>query len=55
LKYTWGLRVSNSTVTNNGTGLSQGGPGGVLLSRGNNTVEGNGTDTSRTIGSYTAK
>ena len=47
-------RVSNSTVTNNGTGLFQSGSG-VLLSRVNNTVEGNSSDTSGSIGSFTAK
>jgi hypothetical protein len=46
--------VSNSTVTNNGTGLFQFN-GASLLSRGNNTVEGNTTDTGGIIGSYTAK
>jgi hypothetical protein len=49
------VRVSNSTVTGNGTGLINHGSPALLLSRGNNTVEGNGTDTSSTIGSYTAK
>jgi hypothetical protein len=48
------VRVSNTTVTDNVTGLQQA-SGGVLLSRGNNTVEGNGTDTSGTIGTYMAK
>jgi hypothetical protein len=49
-------RVSNSTVTNNvGSGLVNRGSTSLLLSRGNNTVEGNGTDTSGTIGSYTPK
>jgi hypothetical protein len=48
------IRVSNSTVTDNGTGLGND-LGGFLASRGNNTVEANGTDTSGTIGSYTAK
>jgi hypothetical protein len=48
------VRVSNSTVTDNQFGLSQTGPA-VLLSRGNNTVEGNGANTLGTIGSYTAK
>ncbi len=51
------VRVSNSTITDNGTfGLlnqNLGGPS-FLLSRGNNTVEGNATNTSGTIGSYTA-
>jgi Right handed beta helix region len=37
------LRVSRSTVTNNQTGLHPSG-NGVLLSRGDNTVEGNATD-----------
>jgi hypothetical protein len=48
------VRLSNSTVTDNGfAGLFQ--SGGRLLSRGNNTVEGNATDTMGTIGSYSAK
>ena len=42
------VRVSNSTITNNGTGFSQTSTG-VLQSRGNNTVQGNGTDISGTI------
>jgi hypothetical protein len=49
------VRVSNSTVTDNSTGLSNNGAPALLLTRGNNTVEGNGSDTSGTIGSYTAK
>lgn len=51
------VRVSNSTLTDNGTGLKNlgGSDNGRILSRGNNTVEGNGTDTSGTIGSYSAK
>jgi len=49
------VRVANSTVTNNGTGLNNDSPTSVLLSRGNNTVEGNATNTNGTIGSYTAK
>jgi hypothetical protein len=49
------IRISNSMVTDNNVGLSNGGPPAAILSRGNNTVEGNGTDTSGTIGSYTAK
>jgi hypothetical protein len=48
------LRLSNSTVTDNQIGLWQHSPA-LLLSRGNNTVEGNGTNTMGTIGSYTAK
>jgi hypothetical protein len=35
------VRVSNTTVTDNVTGLAAG--NGMLLSRGNNTVQGNGT------------
>jgi hypothetical protein len=48
------VRVSNSTVTGNSVGLQA--SGGTLLSRGNNTVEGNLTgNVSGTIASYTAK
>jgi len=50
------VRVSNSTVTNNGVvGIVNDGSPAVLLSRGNNTVEGNTTNTAGTIGSYTPK
>jgi hypothetical protein len=42
-------------VTGNGTGLSNTGSPALILSRGDNTVEGNNTNTSGTIGSYTAK
>jgi hypothetical protein len=39
------VRVSNTTITNNGQGLAFGPFGNpALLSRGNNTVEGNGVD-----------
>ena len=41
------VRVSNSTVTNNGTGLRN--IGGTLKSRGNNTVDGNGTNVDGSI------
>ena len=47
------IRVAASTVTNNATGFFQG--AGTFLSRGNNIVEGNGTDTSGTIGSFAGK
>jgi hypothetical protein len=48
------IRVSNSMVTNNSLfGLVNNGT--LLLSRGNNTVEGNGTNTIGPIGSYTAR
>ena len=47
------VRVSDTTVTDNLNGLSQT-SGGVMLSRSNNTVEGNGTDGTFT-GTYTAK
>jgi hypothetical protein len=47
-------RVSNTTVTNNGTGLYQSGSG-ALVSRTNNTVEGNSSDTAGTIGTFVAK
>jgi nitrous oxidase accessory protein NosD len=49
------VRLSSSMVTDNATGLVNVGSPALLLSRGNNTVEGNTTDTSGTIGSYTAK
>lgn len=50
------VRLSNCTITrNNLIGLSIGGSPAALLSRGNNTVEGNGTDVSGTIGSYSPK
>jgi hypothetical protein len=48
------LRVSNTSVTNNGTGLLQQNLG-VLQSRGGNTIEGNGTDIVGTLGSYSGK
>jgi len=48
------VRVSNSTVTDNGQGLSQQGAG-VLYSRGNNTVEGNGSNTVGTVTPYSPK
>jgi nitrous oxidase accessory protein NosD len=47
------VRVSNSTVTNNGIGFRN--PDGTFLSRTNNTVEGNTTDKSGTIGTYNAQ
>ena len=47
------VRVSNSTVTDNGVGFDN--HSSILLSRGNNTLEGNSTATNGTIGSYTAK
>jgi len=49
------VRVSNSTITNNSEGLHNSGSPAVFLSRGNNTVEGNTTNTDGTIGSYGAK
>ena len=42
-------------MTNNGIGLSNDDSVSVILSLGDNTVEGNQTNTSGTIGSYTAK
>src|SRR5262245_53034899 len=44
------IRLSNSTVTDNEFGLSIG-PNGTLLSRGNNTVEGNGSGNAVPAGS----
>jgi hypothetical protein len=49
------VRVSNSTVTHNGIGLNNQSAPAVILSRGNNTVEGNTINTAGTIGSYSAK
>ena len=48
------VRVSNSTVTNNGTGLQNYNSTGTLLSRLNNTVQGNTANKSGTIGSFAA-
>jgi parallel beta helix pectate lyase-like protein len=45
------VRVSNTTVTRNGTGLMQTGSG-VFRSRGNNTVDGNSTETTGTITTF---
>jgi hypothetical protein len=45
------VRVSNTTVTNNVSGIAT---AGAVLSRGNNTVEGNGTNGSFS-GTYSAK
>ena len=47
------VRVSNCSITGNGTGISPG-ANGSILSRGNNTVEGNSTDGTFS-GSYAAK
>jgi hypothetical protein len=49
------VRLSNSTVPDNQTGLLNDGLPAALLSRGNNTVEGNVNNTSGVIGSYSAK
>jgi hypothetical protein len=49
------VRVSNSTATDNGGGLVNQGSPAVLLSRGNNTVEGNAINLAGAIGSYAAK
>jgi hypothetical protein len=48
------VRISNCTVTDNAIGLQQE-SGTTVLTRGNNTVEGNSTNTMGTIGSYPAK
>jgi uncharacterized repeat protein (TIGR03803 family) len=48
------LRLSDTCVTDNATGLAQSG-GGTLVSRTNNTVEGNTTNTSGTIGTYSPR
>jgi hypothetical protein len=48
------LRISKSTIVENGLGLS-GQSGGALLSGGRNKLGGNTTDSSGTIGSYTLR
>jgi hypothetical protein len=48
-------RVSNSTVTDNGIGFRTFGPPALLLSRGNNTVEGNPNGDTPGAGTYAAK
>jgi len=48
------IRVSNSTVTGNGIGLLNFISSAVILSRGNNTVQGNTTDVVGPIGTYPA-
>jgi hypothetical protein len=48
-------RFSNCIVTSNELGLFNNGSPALLLSRGNNTVEANDTNTMGTIGSYSAK
>jgi hypothetical protein len=47
------VRVSNSTIPDNGQGLNQ--MSGILYSRGNNTIEGNTVDTVGTITPYSPK
>jgi hypothetical protein len=49
------VRVSDSTVTDNLIGLQNFQSTSVVLSRGNNTIEGNGMDTSGMIGTYSPK
>lgn len=46
--------ISNSIVTDNGTGLSQSGSA-TVVSRTNSTVEGNTANTAGSIGTYLAK
>jgi hypothetical protein len=48
------IRLANSTVTNNLTGIAQYG-NAQIISRVNNTIEGNGTNVFGTLGTYTAK
>lgn len=48
------VRISNCTIVGNATGVQTSG-GGVVLSRGNNTIEGNGANVSGTLGTYAAK
>jgi len=49
------IRISNSTVTNNGTGLNNFASPAQILSRGNNTIEGNGNDMVGTMGTYSGR
>jgi hypothetical protein len=49
------VRISGSTVTDNTFGLANFGAPAVLLSRVNNTVEGNVVNTSGVIGPYAGK
>jgi hypothetical protein len=46
------VRVSNSTVIDNGTGILNQGPFAVTVSRTNNTIQGNSTNESGTVGTY---
>lgn len=48
------IRISGCTIADNGNGVvaSQ---GGVILSRGNNTIEGNGKDVVGALGNYSGK
>lgn len=49
------VRFSNCTITNNSTGLDNLGSPAVILSRSNNTVEGNTAATAGPIGTYAAQ
>jgi len=49
------VRFSNCTITDNSTGLDNLGSPAVILSRSNNTVEGNATATVGPIGTYAAQ
>ena len=48
------VRISDCTIVGNATGVQTSG-GGVVLSRGNNTIEGNGANVLGTLGTYAAK
>ena len=47
------IRISHSTITNNVVGISA--TLGAVLSRGNNTIEGNSTDVAGSLGTYSAR
>jgi hypothetical protein len=47
------IRISHSTITNNVLGISA--TLGAVLSRGNNTIEGNITDVAGSLGTYSAR
>jgi nitrous oxidase accessory protein NosD len=48
------VRLSNTTVTDNATGIFWG-PGSIIFTRGNNTVEGNTATNGTFTGTYSAK
>lgn len=47
------IRISHSTITNKVLGVNA--TLGAVLSRGNNTIEGNGTEVAGSLGTYSAR